>query len=232
MEILYTCPSANGMRDEAHIRLTLTRGVKCTSSMNPKFNLYGTTLIVLAEWKPSVGGQTTYDNERGISLITAANRRNPPSTVDSKIHHNNMINNILPKIQANNAGAADAIMLDLEGFVSETNATNIFMVNHKGVLITPTPDSCLPGITRATIIEIARTDCDIKVEVRRVSLAEFHAAEEVFTTGTMGGLSPVTCIDGRIIGNGFVGPVTKKLQQVYKSLITRPGWFTPIPPFG
>jgi len=199
--------------------------------MNPKFNLYGTTLIVLAEWKPVVGGRTTYDNQRGISLITAANRRNPPSTVDSKIHHNNLINNILPKIQANHAGAADAIMLDLEGFVSETNATNIFMVNHLGTLITPTPDSCLPGITRATIIKIAKGECNIMVEERRVSLAEFHAAEEVFTTGTMGGLSPVTCIDGRIIGSGTVGPVTKKLQNAYKSLIDRPEWTTQIPPF-
>ena len=228
---IFATLGANGMRDNAHIRLSLTRGVKCTSSMNPKFNLYGTTLIVLAEWKPVAGGRTTYDNTRGITLITAANRRNPPSCVDSKIHHNNLINNILPKIQANYAGAADAIMLDLEGFVSETNATNIFMVNHKGTLLTPHADSCLPGITRATVMKIAIEECNLTVEERRVSLAEFHAAEEVFTTGTMGGLSPVTSIDGRIIGNGEVGPVTKKLQQVYKTLCDRPEWTTIIPPF-
>lgn len=95
--------------------------------MNPKFNVYGSTLIVLPEWKP-VEGPATYDNSRGVTLITATNRRNPPQCVDSKIHHCNLINNILPKIQANNAGAADAIMLDLEGFVSETNATNLFCV--------------------------------------------------------------------------------------------------------
>lgn len=230
-DAIFTTLAANGMRDNAHIRLTLTRGVKCTSSMNPNFNLYGTTLIVLAEWKPVAGGRTTYDNTRGISLITAVNRRNPPSTVDSKIHHNNLINNILPKIQANHAGAADAIMLDLEGFVSETNATNIFMVNHKGVLVTPHADSCLPGITRATVMEIAKRDCNIQVEERRVSLAEFHAAEEVFTTGTMGGLSPVTNIDGRTIGTGEVGPVTKKLQTVYKTLSERSDWTTDIPVF-
>lgn len=231
-EAIFTTLAANGMRNSAHIRLTLTRGVKCTSSMNPNFNLYGTTLIVLAEWKPVVG-RTTYDSS-GISLITAANRRNPPSTVDSKIHHNNLINNILPKIQANHAGAADAIMLDLDGFVSETNATNIFMVDHNGKLITPHADHCLPGITRSTVLWIAREECKIPVEERRVSLAEFHAAEEVFTTGTMGGLSPVKCIDGRVIGSsGRVGPgpLTQQLQKVYKTLPDRPGWSTDIPPF-
>jgi hypothetical protein len=118
---------ANDMRDGVHMRLTLTRGKKTTSSMNPKFNQYGCSLIVLAEWKP-IEGPATYDNANGIRLVTAANRRNPPQCVDSKIHHNNLINNILPKIQANEAGAADAVMLDLEGFVSETNATNLFCV--------------------------------------------------------------------------------------------------------
>ena len=198
--------AANGMRDGAHMRLTLTRGEKYTSSMNPKFNVYGTTLIVLAEWKPTEG-KTTYDNSKGITLITASQRRNPPQTVDSKIHHNNLINNILPKIQANYAGAADAIMLDVEGYVSETNATNIFMVDDDGILLTPHADHCLPGITRATVLELAAT-LNISCLERRVSLAEFHAAAEVFTTGTMGELTPVTTIDGRTIGNGKPGPVT------------------------
>ena len=116
------------------------------------------------------------------------------------MHHNNLINNILPKIQANLAGAADAIMLDLDGFVSETNATNIFMVDENGTLLTPHADHCLPGITRATVLELAK-ELKIPTEVRRVSLAEFHAAEEVFTTGTMGELTPVRMIDGRVIGN-------------------------------
>ena len=135
--------AANGMRDSAHIRLTLTRGAKITSSMNPKFNIFGTNLIVLPEWKP-VGDPATYDNAKGVSLITATNRRNSPQYVDSKIHHCNLINNILPKIQANYANAADALMLDHEGFVSETNATNVFMVKN-GIVLTPHGDSCLPG---------------------------------------------------------------------------------------
>lgn len=174
-------------------------------------------------------GATTYDNTKGISLITAAHRRNPPSCVDSKIHHNNLINNILPKIQANLAGVADAIMLDLDGYVSETNATNIFMVDD-GVLLTPHADHCLPGITRETVIILAK-ECGIPCEVRRVSLAEFHAADEVFTTGTMGELTPVTNIDGRVIGSGVRGEITARLQEAYKTLPERPGWATPIPPF-
>eukprot|EP00986_Skeletonema_menzelii_P005899 scaffold2205_cov141-Skeletonema_menzelii.AAC.14 len=250
-DAIFRVLAANGMRDGAHMRLTLTRGEKCTSSMNPLFNVYGTTLIILPEWKPTQGA-TTYDNEKGISLITAgACRRSPPSTLDNKIHHNNMIQNILPKIQANLAGAADAIMLDVEGFVSETNATNLFMVRydsqccyeHNGlestgegecsgaVLLTPTSDHCLPGITRETVLILAK-ELEIKYEVRRVSLSEFYAADEVFTTGTMGELTPVTKIDGRVIGSGKKGNVTEQLQQAYKrSIETRLDWSTEIPNF-
>jgi len=113
---------ANGMRDNCHIRLTLSRGRKVTSGMSPHFNRYGPCLIVLAEWKLPVYAAT------GIRLITASVRRNPPQCVDSKIHHNNLINNILAKIEANVAGVDDAVMLDIHGFVSETNATNIFVI--------------------------------------------------------------------------------------------------------
>ena len=139
-----------------------------------------------------------------------------------------MINNILPKIQANYAGAADAIMLDVEGYVSETNATNIFMVDDDGTLLTPHADHCLPGITRATVLALA-ADLDITYLERRVSLAEFHAAAEVFTTGTMGELTPVTTIDGRTIGNGIPGPVTLRLQAAYKELPDKFGY--PLPAF-
>jgi branched-subunit amino acid aminotransferase/4-amino-4-deoxychorismate lyase len=121
-------------------------------------------------------------------------------------------------------------MLDLDGYVSETNATNIFMVDDDGVLLTPTADHCLPGVTRATVIQLAK-ELGIPCEVRRVSLAEFHAAEEVFTTGTMGELTPVTMIDGRVIGSGALGPITKRLQDAYKTLPERPGWATALPKF-
>lgn len=253
VDAIFSVLAANGMRDGAHMRLTLTRGEKCTSSMNPYFNVYGTTLIILPEWKPTEGA-TTYDNTAGVSLITAgACRRSPPSTLDNKIHHNNMIQNILPKIQANLAGAADSIMLDLEGFVSETNATNLFMVRYDdsyslfrssarkdseskdvcagAVLVTPTADHCLPGITRETVLILAE-ELELKSEVRRVSLAEFYAADEVFTTGTMGELTPVCKIDGRVIGTGKKGVVTDILQKAYKrSIETRLDWSTEIPEF-
>ncbi|KAL5768462.1 hypothetical protein ACOSP7_015008 [Xanthoceras sorbifolium] len=210
----------NGMFDNSHIRLTLTRGKKVTSGMSPAFNLYGCTLIVLAEWKPPV-----YDNLHGISLVTATTRRNSPNNLDSKIHHNNLLNNILAKIEGNNANAGDAIMLDKDGYVSETNATNIFLVK-KGRVLTPHADYCLPGITRATVMDLVVKE-NLVLEERRISLSEFHTADEVWTTGTMGELSPVVKIDGRTIGDGKVGPVTRKLQNAYKKLTEGSG--VPIP---
>ncbi len=133
--------------------------------------------------------------------------------IDSKIHHNNLINNILAKIEANVAGVDDAVMLDIFGYVSETNATNIFIIK-KDAIITPHADSCLPGITRGVVIETAR-DADISVTERNVSLTEIYTADEAFTTGTMGELSPILEVDGRIIGTGKPGPVTDRLRDLY-----------------
>ena len=176
---------ANEMRDGVHIRLTLTRGPKVTSGMSPAFNRAGSCLIVLAEWK-----EPTYDRA-GIRLATSAVRRNSPSTLDSKIHHNNLINNILAKLEADAAGADDALMLDLNGFVAETNATNVFVVKG-GRLMTPLADACLPGITRGVVIDIARAN-GIEVEERNISLAEVYSADEIFVTGTMGCMRPMKC---------------------------------------
>jgi len=198
---------ANEMFDGAHARLTLTRGPKVTSGMSPSFNRAGCTLIVLAEWKAPV-----YDSG-GIRLITSAIRRNSPATLDSKIHHNNLLNNILAKIEADVAGADDALMLDLDGFVAETNATNVFLV-WDGVLVTPSSDAALPGITRAIVLELAGAD-GIAVEVRNVSLTEVYTADEVFTTGTMGELAPVLEVDGRTIAHGEIGPITQRLQKLH-----------------
>lgn len=207
-EAIFDTLCANGMRDGVHIRLTLTRGKKITSGMNPQLNQYGPCLIVLAEWKPPV-----YDQD-GIRLITSAIRRNSPQCIDSKIHHNNLINNILAKIEANVAGVDDAIMLDLNGFVSETNATNVFLVK-RNVLLTPHADSCLPGITRRLVMELARSNSIPLVE-RNLSLAEVYSADEMFTTGTMGELAPVLEVDGRTIGAGEAGPFTRRLQLLYR----------------
>jgi len=206
---------ANGMRDNCHIRLTLTRGMKTSSGMSPYFNAYGPCLIVLAEWKQPVYATS------GIRLITSSIRRNPPQCIDSKIHHNNLINNILAKIEANVASVDDAIMLDIHGYVSETNATNLFIIK-KGRVLTPHTDSCLPGITRGIVIETAR-DNGIEVIERNVSLSEVHSADEVFTTGTMGELSPVLEVDGREIGAGKPGPVTNRLRDLYATRTSSEG---------
>jgi len=200
---------ANGMRDDAHIRLTLTRGEKVTSGMNPRFNQSGCTLIVLAEWKPPVYSDT------GIRVITASTRRNTPECLDSKIHHNNLLNNILAAIEANVAGADAAVMLDINGFISETNDTNIFLVKD-GQVLTPHADSCLPGLTRKMILTICR-DEGIPALERNLSLTELYTADEAFTTGTMGELTPVLEADGRLIGDGTAGPISKRLQGLHRS---------------
>jgi len=210
---------ANGMRDNVHIRLTLTRGKKITSGMSPKLNQYGPCLIVLAEWKPPV-----YD-QNGIRLITSAIRRNSPQCIDSKIHHNNLINNILAKIEANVAGVDDAVMLDLNGFVSETNATNIFLAR-RGILLTPHADSCLPGITRGYVMQLARAN-NIPFQERNISISEVYSADEMFTTGTMGELSPVLEVDGRTIGNGAIGPLTQRLQALFSEKTANEGEVLP-----
>ena len=210
---------ANGMRDDTHIRLTLTRGEKVTSGMNPRFNKSGCTLIVLAEWKPPVY------SDHGIRVITAATRRNTPQCLDSKIHHNNLLNNILASIEANVAGVDSAIMLDINGFVSETNDTNLFLVKDDR-LLTPTADSCLPGLTRKMILKI----CDeqsIPAKERNLSLTEVYTADEVFTSGTMGELTPVLEADGRVIGDGRVGPMTLRLQELHRAFAYENG--TPLP---
>ena len=218
-EAIFATLQANGMHDEAHIRLTLTRGEKVTSGMNPRFNQAGCCLIVLAEWKPPV-----YSDD-GIRVITASTRRNTPLCLDSKIHHNNLLNNILASIEANVAGVDSAIMLDLDGFVSETNDTNLFIVSD-GKVMTPFADACLPGLTRRMILDICAQE-NIPAEERRLSLTELYCADEVFTTGTMGELTPVLEADGRVIGDGSLGSVTRKLQALHREYAYANG--TPLP---
>ena len=206
---------ANGMADSVHIRLTLTRGEKITSGMDPRLNQSGPVLIVLAEYKPPV-----YDLS-GIRLITSSVRRPAPDCLDPKIHHNNLLPSILAKIEANAAGADDAVMLDQQGFVAETNATNLFLVS-AGRLGTPTAAACPEGITRAAVLDIA-LDADLPCDVADFSLSQFYAADEVFVTGTMGGLVPVIAIDGRTIGDGTTGPVTRQLMGLFADLVARSG---------
>jgi branched-chain amino acid aminotransferase len=198
---------ANYMRDEIHIRLTLTRGVKYTSGMDPRLNRSGPTLIVLTEHKRPV-----YDKS-GLRLITSTIRRPGPDVLDPTIHHNNLLNSILAKIQANAAGADDALMLDSRGFVAETNATNIFIVRD-GEVETPRAIACPEGITRAVVIEICQAS-GIGCTVRDISLAELYSSDEVFCTGTMGELAPVIEVDGRRISISEPGPMYQRLAAAF-----------------
>jgi branched-chain amino acid aminotransferase len=199
--------AANQMRDGVHIRLTLTRGLKITSGMDPRLNQSGPTLIVLAEHKAPVYAKS------GLALITSTMRRPPPEILDPRIHHANLLNSILAKIEANNAGADDALMLDTRGFVAETNATHIFIVRD-GRVATPYVVACPEGITRAAVLEICAAnaiphgEADIRPE-------EVYTADEMFCTGTMGELAGVIKLDGRTIGTGAIGPMTRRLTELF-----------------
>jgi len=205
---------ANNMREAVHIRLTLSRGVKITSGMDPRLNQSGPTLIVLAEHKAPVYAKT------GLSLITSKIRRPPPEVLDARIHHANLLNSILAKIEANNAAADDALMLDMRGFVAETNATNVFIVRNSdkspasGGVATSRVVACPEGITRATVIAICAAEQIPCVETD-LSLPDVYGADEIFCTGTMGELAAVTRIDNRQIRDGEVGPTTKRLSELY-----------------
>ncbi|CAN5902783.1 D-amino acid aminotransferase [soil metagenome] len=215
IEAIQRTLEANRMRDGVHIRLTLTRGVKLTSGMDPRLNQSGPTLIVLAEFKAPV-----YDKS-GLKLITSSVRRPAPDCLDPKIHHNNLINSILAKIQANIAGADDAIMLDSLGFVAETNATHLFIVK-RGVVLTSHPYACPEGITRATVLGLCR-DHGFPHAEQNLSLAEVHRADECFCSGTMGEIAPVIVVDGRTIGAGTLGPVTHRIADLFGDLTAREG---------
>jgi branched-chain amino acid aminotransferase len=232
--------AANSMVTGVHIRLTLTRGVKATSGMDPRLNVSGPTLIVLAEFKDPV-----YDRS-GIRLITSSVRRHAPDSLDPKIHHNNLLTSILAKIEANVAGADDAVMLDNRGFIAETNATHLFMMLPGDVrgpsrggsasepgspgrvafgdvtLATPTTVACPEGITRATVLRLAAA-AGIPSAEGDYTLPQLYNASEAFVTGTMGGLAPVVSVDGRAIGDGSIGPVTKQLTELYANLTATTG---------
>lgn len=213
---------ANQMFDGVHIRLTLTRGVKYTSGMDPRLNTVGPTLIVLAEHKLPV-----YD-KAGLKLITSSVRRFPPDCLDPKIHHNNLIQSILAKLEANRANADDALMLDRQGFVAETNATHVFIVDH-GEVITSRVVACPEGITRTTVLDLCRTQ-GIPHTVRDLSLTEVYRADEMFCTGTMGELAAVTDVDGRTIGTGQLGPMTRRLSDLFAELTRNEGVRLVTPP--
>ena len=207
--------AANEMRDGVHIRLTLTRGVKITSGMDPRLNQGGPTLIVLAEHKAPVYAKT------GLKLITSRMRRPPPEILDPQIHHANLLNSIMAKIEANNAGADDALMLDTRGFAAETNATHIFIMR-RGEVATSRVLACPEGITRATVLEICAAEKIPQAETD-LTLEDIYRADEMFCTGTMGELAGVVKLDDRLIGNGEIGPMTIRLSKLYTQRTSNEG---------
>ncbi|MBN9677462.1 D-amino acid aminotransferase [Salipiger bermudensis] len=203
--------AANGMVTDAHCRLMVTRGIKTRPFQHPGLSVQGPTVVILMEHsQPSI--------PRPIRLATVPHQRGLPMTQDPKLNSHSKLNCILACIAAEKAGADEALMLDVHGFVNTTNACNFFIVR-KGAVWTSTGDYCMNGITRQKVIDLCRAN-DIPVYERNYSLVDTYGADEAFLTGTFGAQTPVGEIDGRRIGTGEMGPVTKRLRALYKELVT------------
>jgi branched-chain amino acid aminotransferase len=201
---------ANGMTTDAHARLMVTRGVKTRPFQHPSLSRQGPTFVIIMEHsKPKI--------PRPITLATVPHMRGLPMTQDPKLNSHSKLNCILACIAAQKAGADEALMLDVHGFVNTTNACNFFIVK-KGQVWTSTGDYCMNGITRQKVIDLCRAN-DIPVFERNFSLVDTYSADEAFLTGTFGAQTPVSTIDGRVIGTGDLGPVTTRLRALYKELV-------------
>lgn len=214
-EAIWATLRANDMHDGVHVRLMVTRGVKKTPSQDPRLTIGGPTLVIIAEHKqanPAVF-------EQGVRLFTATIRRPPPDTLDPKLNCHSKLHEVMALNQAIQAGADEALMLDVHGAVATCNATNFFIVV-KGQVWTSTGQHCLNGITRRKVIEACRANA-IPVFERDFSLVDVYSADEAFVTGTFGGLTPVTTIDGRLIGETRPGPMTRRLRELYRDEIER-----------
>ena len=204
--------TANAMTTDAHARLMVTRGVKVRPFQHPSLSRSGPTMVIIMEHsKPSI--------PRPITLATVPHQRGLPMTQDPKLNSHSKLNCILACIAAQKAGADEALMLDVHGFVNTTNACNFFIVK-KGAVWTSTGDYCMNGITRQKVIDLCRAN-DIPVFERNYSLVDTYSADEAFLTGTFGAQTPVSMIDGRQIGTGELGPVTARLRALYKDLVAR-----------
>ena len=198
-----------------HMRLQVTRGFKAQTGMHPNLNITHSSIVICVDEKPPIF------NKEGVILVTSTLKRYSPLYMDPKIHCCNQLNQIMAACEALRQGADEAIMLDQNGFVAETNSTNLQMIKD-GVLILPTTDCQLPGITRKTLIKIAKQQ-GMEVEERNVSVAEFINADEVFICGTVGEVAPVSMIDGKTIGTQVPGPFTLKLSDEYRKLTEQYG---------
>ena len=195
---------------DLHMRLQVTRGFKAQTGMHPTLNVTNASIVICVDQKPPIF------NKEGITLVTTWLKRYSPSYMDPKIHCCNQLNQIMAACEAIRQGADEALMLDQNGYVAETNSTNLQMIKD-GALILPTLDSQLPGITRKTMIQIAK-EMGMEVQVRNVSVSEYYNADEVFICGTVGEVVPVKMIDGKKIGTQIPGPITEKFSQEYKKM--------------
>jgi branched-chain amino acid aminotransferase len=217
-EALRATVDANGMHDGCHVRLMVSRGEKKTPSQDPRLVIGGPTIVIIAEHKQADPEVT----RAGIRLATSATRRPPPDTLDPKLNCHSKLHEVVALVQALHAGADEALMLDVRGFVATCNATNFFVVR-RGEVWTSTGQYCMNGITRALVLEIAR-DLGLPSRERDFSLTEVYDADEAFVTGTFGGLTPVIEVDGRAIGGGAApGPVTARLSERYRALMLAEG---------
>jgi branched-chain amino acid aminotransferase len=209
---LYATLDANGMTDGVHIRLMVTRGIRSTPYQDPRVVVSGATIVIVAEYKAAPSELAT----RGLTLFTVHVRRGDPAVQDPKLNSHSKLNCITACIQAIEAGADEALMLDPAGFVATCNSTHFFIVR-KGEVWTSTGDYCLGGITRANVIAICR-EAGIPVFEKNFSLTDVYGADEAFVTGTFAGLVPVRTIDGRAISPAR-GPMVERLQGLYSAKI-------------
>ena len=212
-EVLRKTVDANGMHDGVHVRLMVTRGTKKTPSQDPRLTAAGPTIVVIPEYKQA----DPETSQLGIRLFTSTIRRPPPDTLDQKLNSHSKLHEVIALVQAIQAGADEALMLDVHGAVSTCNATNFFIVR-KHEVWTSTGQHCLNGITRGNVVALCRED-GLSVRERDFSLTDVYSADEAFVTGTFGGLTPVVDVDGRRIGAGGMGPVTRRIRDLYDALI-------------
>ncbi len=213
IERIQSTVEINNMFDQVHIRVMLTRGIKKTPSQDPRLTISGPNLVIIAEHKKA----SIESKNKGIKLFTSSFRRGSPDYLDPKLNCHSKLHEVQALIQALEAGADEALMLDIHGFVCTCNATNFFMIKNNEVW-TSTGDYCMNGITRAKIINICEKN-DIICHQKNFSLYDTYSADEAFVTGTFGGVTPVTHIDGKQIGMGTFGSTSKKLSNLYEQLI-------------
>lgn len=214
-DAMYRTIHANHMEDHVHARLMVTRGIKKTPSQDPRLTISGPTIVIIAEHKAA----SPDTMQRGVRLFTSTVRRGSPDYLDPRLNCHSKLHEVMALVQALQAGADEALMLDIHGFVSTCNATNFFMVK-RGEVWTSTGQYCMNGITRGKILAAGRQH-GMAMREKNFSLTDVYDADEAFVTGTFGGLTPVTEVDGRAIGTAIPGPITQRLSALYQQAIDR-----------